>query len=80
MPEPSRAAVNADDDIALRDRQLVSDMGIEDLCDPLHLEIVVPGTEGSHLIALSVACLLRDMLRLGSMHGPVLFDTVEVFS
>ena len=80
VTEAARAAMDADHDIAPADAEGGGRVGIEDLADLLHLEVMVARAERAHLVALASAGLFRDRLRLRAFHAPLFLDTLEVFA
>ena len=78
MAEAARPAVDADDDVAFVKAERRSDPRVEDLHDVLHFEIVIPRSERSHLVALSVFRVGGHLLQLRRRHAAVFLDPVEV--
>ena len=54
VAEPTRAAMDGDDDITARETEAFCDGFVKDRRDLLHFEIVITGAEGPHLSALAL--------------------------
>lgn len=65
-------------DVSALEPEHVGDRRVVDGGDFLHFEIVIAAAKGTHLVALSLLGLLRDVTRLGVFHLAVLFDAIEV--
>src|SRR5690606_4933672 len=78
VPEPARAAVDGDHHLALAQTECRRDLGIDDVDDLLHLEVVVARAEGAHLAALALPRPARDELRTGIARPAAFLDARDV--
>src|SRR5579863_753530 len=70
--------MNTDQDVPFLEAKCRGDLCIKDLAYFLHLQIMVSGTERSHLIALALLGLFGDLVRLCPLHAAFLFSPFEV--
>jgi len=78
MAEPARPAMDADDDIATGETEALRDGIVRDCRDLLHFEVVVARAQGAHLLALALACAMRDRIGLGARHRASFLDAIEI--
>src|SRR5690606_6327800 len=78
VSEPARAAVYADDHLVDGELERGGHLRLVDLGDPLHLQIVVPGSQCSHLVLLPRTCPLGDMLWECTCHAATLLGAREI--
>ena len=71
--------MDADHDVADGDAERGGGIGVVDVGDGLHLEIVIAGAERAHLPPLALLGEVRDALRVGARHAAVLLDPAQVF-
>ena len=78
MTKAARAAVNAENDVALAQLERRSDPMVEDFGNMLDLQVVVARAEGAHLFALAFLGPIRNLLGPGSCHATVFLDAREI--
>jgi hypothetical protein len=70
--------VDAHHHFALDQPERRGDLGIVDLGDFLHFQVVVAGTQGSHFVALALLGVIGHRLGLRALHLAVFFDALQV--
>src|SRR5690606_12269256 len=76
--ETPRAAMDADDDIALADPEHRRRRGIGDQGNLLHFEVVIARPERAHLALLALACPRRYVRRHCASHAAALLDAFQI--
>ncbi len=75
---PGPNAVDAHQHLAAVDAEGMGDLGIENLYNLLHFQIVIPGAERAHLLLLARLGMFGYMVRTCTRHATMLLDALEV--
>jgi len=78
VPEAAGAAVDHDDHLPRLDAQGGGRVAVEDLLDDLHLEEVIAGAQGAHLVLSPFEGALADRVRVGAGQAAPVLHRIQI--
>src|SRR3990172_11126767 len=78
MAEAARAAVNAEDDVALKEAEGRGDVEVDELRDMLNFQIMIAGAERAHFFALPFLGAVGNFIGPGAWNTAVFFDSLQI--